>query len=79
MQDGMKNKQGQVQTRALLNACKQSELNWSSRKGKVLKCDRRNVLHSVQNRQTWSYNRKGSRDRQPSQSGLNVLKLYLSC
>lgn len=54
MQDGMKNKQGRVETWASLNACKQSELNWSSAEGKVLKCDqfeqvtRKNVLHSVQ-------------------------------
>lgn len=39
MQDGMKNEQGQVETWILLNACKQSELNWSSGKGKVLECD----------------------------------------
>ena len=39
MQDSIKNEQGQVETQALPNARKQSELNWSSGKGKVLKCD----------------------------------------
>lgn len=39
MQDGMKNEPGQIETQALLNACKQSEPNCSSEKGKVLECD----------------------------------------
>lgn len=39
MRDGMKNEAGQIETQVLLNACKQSEFNWSSEKGKVLNCD----------------------------------------
>lgn len=33
-----KNEQGQVET-FTFTACKQSELNWSSGKGKVFRCD----------------------------------------
>lgn len=39
MRGGMKNEAGQIETQALLNACKQSEINLSSEKGKVLECD----------------------------------------